>query len=55
MSETTSGQRCPCFATASHTDAASYESARPDNDQLMRRLATAATAFAAAAAVLLVA
>ena len=34
--------------------AAPYESARPDNDQLMRRLATGATALAAAAAILLV-
>ncbi len=45
----TSSETWPAIPTA-----ASHESARPDNDQLMRRLATAATAFAAAAAVLLV-
>jgi hypothetical protein len=35
--------------------AAPYESARPENDRLMRHLASMSTAFAAAVAVLLVA
>ena len=49
MSRETSVETWPAIPTA-----APYESARPDNDQLMRRLATGATALAAAAAILLV-
>ena len=46
MSLETSVETWPAIPTA-----APYESARPDNDQLMRRLATGATALAAAAAI----
>lgn len=49
MSLETSVETWPAIPTA-----APHESARPDNDQLMRRLATGATALAAAAAILLV-
>ena len=49
MSLETSVETWPAIPTA-----APYESALPDNDQLMRRLATGATALAAAAAILLV-
>ena len=49
MSFKTSVETWPAIPTA-----APYESARPDNDQLMLRLATGATALAAAAAILLV-
>jgi hypothetical protein len=49
MSVETSVETWPAIPTA-----VPYESALPDNDQLMRRLATGATALAAAAAILLV-